>query len=94
MMNVVFSNIVEALYQRRWAALCVSVVCFVLVPNIRSDEATLKTPEGFALPQPGRKFEFPRDHGSHPEFKIEWWYVTGHLYTEGGRRFGFQATFF
>lgn len=52
------------------------------------------TPDGFAVPQPNRQFEFPRDHGSHPEFKIEWWYVTGHLFTEQGRRFGFQATFF
>lgn len=52
------------------------------------------TPEGFALPQPGRQFVFPRDHGSHPEFKIEWWYVTGHLFAEDGRRFGYQATFF
>lgn len=53
-----------------------------------------KKAEGFAVPQPGRKFEFPRDHGSHPEFKIEWWYITGHLYAGKGRRFGFQATFF
>jgi predicted secreted hydrolase len=52
------------------------------------------TADGFALPQPGHRFEFPRDHGSHPEFKIEWWYVTGHLFSDGGRRFGFQATFF
>ena len=52
------------------------------------------TSDGFAVPQPGRRFEFPRDHGSHPEFKIEWWYVTGHLYGEPDRRFGFQATFF
>jgi predicted secreted hydrolase len=52
------------------------------------------TGDGFALPQPGHSFEFPRDHGSHPEFKIEWWYVTGHLFADGGRRFGFQATFF
>ncbi len=52
------------------------------------------TPEGYAVPQPGRKFTFPRDHGSHPEFKVEWWYVTGHLEAPGGRRFGFQATFF
>jgi predicted secreted hydrolase len=52
------------------------------------------TAEGFAIPQPGRKFEFPRDHGSHPEFKIEWWYVTGHLFTESQARYGFQATFF
>ncbi len=52
------------------------------------------TPDGYALPQPGREFVFPRDHGSHPEFKIEWWYLTGHLYAEDGRRFGLQATFF
>jgi len=49
----------------------------------------------FANPREGQRFEFPRDHGSHPEFKIEWWYVTGHLFEEGhDRRFGFQATFF
>jgi predicted secreted hydrolase len=54
----------------------------------------LVTAEGFAVPQPGKVFSFPRDHGAHPEFKLEWWYVTGHLYAEDGRRFGFQATFF
>ena len=52
------------------------------------------TTDGFAIPQPGRQFKFPRDHGSHPEFKIEWWYVTGHLFADQGKRFGFQATYF
>jgi predicted secreted hydrolase len=52
------------------------------------------TPEGFALPQPGFEFSFPRDHGSHPDFRIEWWYLTGHLQVDGEDRFGFQATFF
>ncbi|WP_395743719.1 lipocalin-like domain-containing protein [Prosthecobacter sp.] len=52
------------------------------------------TSDGFALPQPGRVFVFPRDHGSHPEFRTEWWYVTGHLDAKDGRRFGFQVTFF
>ena len=28
---------------------------------------------------PGFVFEFPRDHASHPEYKIEWWYYTGNL---------------
>src|SRR5262245_46623083 len=37
---------------------------------------------------------FPRDHGSHDEARVEWWYVTGHLRTENGRRFGYQLTFF
>ena len=53
-----------------------------------------QTADGFAVPRPGREFVFPRDHGSHPEFKIEWWYLTGHLVTKSGRRFGYQATFF
>lgn len=50
--------------------------------------------DGFALPKLGRVFEFPRDHGSHDEFKIEWWYITGHLFRDDGARCGFQATFF
>jgi predicted secreted hydrolase len=54
----------------------------------------LTTADGFAVPQPGHVFTFPRDHGSHPEFKIEWWYLTGHLFATDGRRFGYQATFF
>ncbi len=52
------------------------------------------TSEGFRVPQPGREFTFPRDHGSHPDYKIEWWYLTGHLFDDDGGRFGFQATFF
>jgi predicted secreted hydrolase len=43
---------------------------------------------------PGYQFEFPRDHGSHDDFRTEWWYFTGHLRTEGGRRYGFEVTFF
>ncbi len=53
-----------------------------------------RTADGFALPQPGHVFSFPRDYGSHEDFKIEWWYITGHLFADDHRRFGFQATFF
>jgi predicted secreted hydrolase len=37
---------------------------------------------------------FPRDHGSHPAFRTEWWYAAGQLREAGGRRLGFQLTFF
>ncbi len=37
---------------------------------------------------------FPRDFGSHPDFRTEWWYVTGWLTTAGGETLGFQVTFF
>ncbi len=61
----------------------------------RADAAeSTQTADGFALPQSGHQFSFPRDHGSHDDFKIEWWYITGHLFSDAGRRFGFQATFF
>lgn len=48
----------------------------------------------FRAAAPGYEYQFPRDHGSHPEYKTEWWYYTGHLRTDDGRRFGFELTFF
>ena len=41
-----------------------------------------------------RDLTFPEDHGSHEEFRIEWWYYTGNLRAEDGREFGYQLTFF
>ncbi len=43
---------------------------------------------------PGFAMEFPRDAGSHPEFRTEWWYVTGWLMGADKRERGFQITFF
>jgi predicted secreted hydrolase len=40
------------------------------------------------------RFEFPRDHGPHPEFRQEWWYLTGNLRDATGARYGFELTFF
>ena len=48
----------------------------------------------WALALPGWKYEFPRDHHAHPDFKTEWWYLTGNLADADGNRFGFQLTFF
>ncbi len=42
----------------------------------------------------GHLFAFPRDHASHPDYKIEWWYYTGNVKANDGRRFGYQVTFF
>ena len=48
----------------------------------------------YKLALPGRKISLPADHYSHPDFKIEWWYYTGHLESESGKRYGYQVTFF
>jgi predicted secreted hydrolase len=49
---------------------------------------------GFAPVVPGRKFVFPDDFGAHPEFRIEWWYVTANLRDAGGAAYGAQWTLF
>lgn len=54
-------------------------------------DADLTGFERAAAPIP---FEFPNDHGAHPNFQTEWWYYTGNLTTVDGRRFGYQLTFF
>ena len=41
-----------------------------------------------------RAWEFPRDHGAHPEYRTEWWYFTGNLADSSGTRYGYQLTFF
>jgi predicted secreted hydrolase len=46
---------------------------------------------------PGYELSFPRDEGSHPDYRLEWWYVTGWLEDAGSKvkaPRGFQVTFF
>ena len=50
--------------------------------------------EGFARAQEVRPFTFPADHGPHEAFRNEWWYITGNLDGEAGRRFGYELTIF
>ncbi len=63
--------------------------------NERSGVELLSLPatEGFLRADRPRQFSFPRDHGKHPGFRSEWWYLTGNL-ESAGRRFGYQVTFF
>ena len=50
--------------------------------------------EQFTPVTPGREFAFPADHGPHPGFRIEWWYITANLKDEKGQDFGVQWTLF
>ncbi len=49
---------------------------------------------GYAQVIEPRTFSFPVDHGPHPDFKTEWWYVTGNLSDESQQEYGFQFTLF
>lgn len=50
--------------------------------------------EGFDVPTPGYTFSFPQDHGPHPTYRIEWWYLTANLQGDDGRDYGIQWTLF
>ena len=50
--------------------------------------------EGFAEVRPGRPLRFPADYGQHPNYRIEWWYITANLYDDAGEPFGVQWTLF
>ena len=51
-------------------------------------------PPEFSAVVPGKSLSFPRDFGAHPDFRTEWWYVTGWLDTPDKKPLGFQITFF
>ncbi|SFS20987.1 lipocalin-like domain-containing protein [Yoonia litorea] len=50
--------------------------------------------KGFTEPQPGKMFRFPEDHGAHPDYRIEWWYLTANLTDAEGTPYGLQWTLF
>ena len=63
-------------------------------PSQLADLLGAEADAGFARALESREFVFPADHGPHPAFRNEWWYVTGNLDDEDGRRFGFELTIF
>ena len=61
----------------------------ISVASIMSGEVS-----GFKKADSIRQFIFPKDHFAHNEYRTEWWYFTGNLFTQEGRRFGYQFTIF
>src|SRR3954452_3622961 len=51
------------------------------------------TPE-YRQALPGYKYQFPRDHFEHSDFRTEWWYYTGNVHSADGHRYGFELVFF
>ena len=84
---------------RLWAIILVLIVSANFADAQRtsasvSDTLSSKADERFARVLEPMIFQFPRDHGAHPEYQIEWWYYTGNLRTDDGKAFGYQLTFF
>src|SRR5262245_26475767 len=69
----------------------IQYACIVLLlPALLAAQQSVQ----YRVAQAGYVYMFPRDHGSHPEFKLEWWYYTGNLRSADGHEFGYELTFF
>jgi predicted secreted hydrolase len=90
---------------RRTSILLLLATCWLLPFAVQGEETSATQSRlsellsadgdaGFEKATGARTFTFPEDHGPHPGFRNEWWYVTGNLDDEGGRRFGFELTIF
>ena len=68
----------------------IAAAVFVRLASAASSVGEARFPEV----RPGSSFQFPADHGAHPAFRNEWWYITGWLKRPNGSPIGFQVTFF
>lgn len=76
-------------------SLCAAALCLFVGQATAQGFAGLGTEaEGFAAPQNPAIFEFPTDHGPHPDYRIEWWYLTANLTGPDGTTYGAQWTLF
>jgi predicted secreted hydrolase len=71
-----------------------AVHAFAMVAAVSVHAQGVAADSPYAAVTPGRSIGFPEDYGSHPQFRTEWWYVTGWLTTRRGESLGFQITFF
>ncbi|MFO8099676.1 MAG: lipocalin-like domain-containing protein [Salinibacter sp.] len=65
-----------------------------LQTSVSVSDAMASDTTGYRRATTVRDFSFPADYGPHPDFKNEWWYVTGNLDGPGGRPFGYELTIF
>ena len=72
----------------------IGFVALLVLATFGAAGAAIAAPPVLATVVPGKPLVFPRDHGAHPGFRTEWWYVTGWLQTPQGKPLGFQVTFF
>lgn len=63
-------------------------------PTPRSYAGLGQDAAAFAQVKRGVPLVFPRDHGAHDGYRIEWWYVTANLRDDQGRDWGTQWTLF
>ncbi|MFB6273671.1 MAG: lipocalin-like domain-containing protein [Salinibacter sp.] len=62
--------------------------------SVSATEAMTGDTTGYKRATDVRPFTFPSDHGPHPGYKTEWWYVTGNLTGPDAQPYGYELTIF
>jgi len=70
------------------------LICWPLTALGQGFAGLASDADGFAVPQSNFTFDFPADHGPHPDYRIEWWYITANLKAVDGTAYGLQWTLF
>jgi len=86
-------NLQSTMSRRRVAAILAMGGASALLPRVSRAETrplVLNAPE----PDAPIPVEFPRDSGPHDDANTEWWYYTGHLFTEDDEKYGFEYVIF
>lgn len=76
------------------AKLIIALILFPIGLSAQGFAGLGETADNFARPVPNVSFDFPADHGPHPDYRIEWWYITANLQDENGVDYGLQWTLF
>jgi len=78
------------------ANLFLAMACNSGEDQLKSSDFAVLTQQADAYQQakPGQALDFPRDHGPHPGYRIEWWYLTANLNDNQGNPYGAQWTLF
>ena len=71
-----------------------TILFFIFIFVFAHAKVFAEDPKGYLSVTGPCDLEFPKDHAAHPGYRTEWWYYTGNLQSAGGRRYGFQLTFF
>ena len=78
---------------RRYSRVFLLVVVLLALPGAALPTSASQVASPAASPVTPVPIEFPRDDGPH-DVSMEWWYYTGHLYTDSGDRYGFEMVVF
>jgi predicted secreted hydrolase len=85
-------NVLRQLFYFLSAAAVLPTLLLILFPRMLHNAHA--APPRLAQVQAGRTLHFPADFGAHPDYRTEWWYITGWISTPQKKPIGFQVTFF